>query len=418
MKAEQLWASILQEAIQGKLVPQLESEPDVIQIGKVPEDVPFHIPEKWAWIQLGELINYGSSKQIEGSQITPSTWVLDLEDIEKNSGKLLQKKYGTKTTSNKSCFRKGDVLYGKLRPYLNKVLIADEDGCCSTEIVPISVSSAKLKIDAEFLSYFLRSPYFVEYANGCAYGVKMPRLGTKDAKSAWVAIPPLAEQHRIVVRLQKVRSLVDTYRREEIQFAQLITEFPDKLKASILQEAIQGKLVPQLESEPVVNQIGDVPDNCPFRLPKKWKWVKLGAAFSLNAGKFISASEIKDSGAYPCYGGNGKRGYVDKFNREGRFPLIGRQGALCGNINLVDGKFYATEHAVVADGGNIIDPDCAAFFLKALNLNQYATKTAQPGLSVKRISKTPFPLAPIQEQKRIVKKIQDLLLEISSIKQS
>lgn len=139
MKAEQLWASILQEAIQGKLVPQLESEPDVIQIGKVPEDVPFHIPEKWAWIQLGELINYGSSKQIEGSQITPSTWVLDLEDIEKNSGKLLQKKYGTKTTSNKSCFRKGDVLYGKLRPYLNKVLIADEDGCCSTEIVPIGI---------------------------------------------------------------------------------------------------------------------------------------------------------------------------------------------------------------------------------------------------------------------------------------
>ena len=154
---------------------------------------------------MGELVNYGCSKQIEGSKITSSTWVLDLEDVEKNSGKLLQKKYGTKTTSNKSCFKKGDVLYGKLRPYLNKVLIADEDGCCSTEIVPINVSSAKLKIDAEFLSYFLRSPYFVGYANSCAYGVKMPRLGTKDAKSAWVAIPPITEQRRIVVRLQKIR---------------------------------------------------------------------------------------------------------------------------------------------------------------------------------------------------------------------
>lgn len=106
----QLKNSILQEAIQGRLVPQLENEPKVKQIGDVPEDVPFDIPEKWAWIQLGELINYGSSKQIEGSQITPSTWVLDLEDIEKNSGKLLKKKYGTKTTSNKSCFKKGDVL--------------------------------------------------------------------------------------------------------------------------------------------------------------------------------------------------------------------------------------------------------------------------------------------------------------------
>ena len=199
----------LEQAIQGKLVPQLESEPKVKQIGEVPEDVPFDIPEKWAWIQLGELINYGSSKQIEGSQITPSTWVLDLEDIEKNSGKLLKKKYGTKTTSNKSCFKKGDVLYGKLRPYLNKVLIADEDGCCSTEIVPISVSSAKLKLDAEFLSYFLRSPYFVGYANSCAYGVKMPRLGTKDAKSAWVAIPPLKEQRRIVTHINELLSKVE-----------------------------------------------------------------------------------------------------------------------------------------------------------------------------------------------------------------
>ena len=207
--SETLRRRLLQHAIRGKLVPQLESEPKVKQIGEVPEDVPFDIPEKWAWIQLGELINYGSSKQIEGSQITPSTWVLDLEDIEKNSGKLLKKKYGTKTTSNKSCFKKGDVLYGKLRPYLNKVLIADEDGCCSTEIVPISVSSAKLKLDAEFLSYFLRSPYFVGYANSCAYGVKMPRLGTKDAKSAWVAIPPLKEQRRIVTHINELLSKVE-----------------------------------------------------------------------------------------------------------------------------------------------------------------------------------------------------------------
>ena len=199
---------VLQKAIQGKLVPQLVSEPEVKQIGEVPKDIPFAIPEKWSWIRLGELVNYGSSKQIEGFKITASTWVLDLEDVEKNSGKLLQKKYGTKTTSNKSCFKKGDVLYGKLRPYLNKVLIADEDGCCTTEIIPISVSSAKLKLDAEFLCYFLRSPYFIEYANSCAYGVKMPRLGTKDAKAALVPIPPFQEQQRIVRRLKQLFTLI------------------------------------------------------------------------------------------------------------------------------------------------------------------------------------------------------------------
>ena len=198
----------LEKAIQGRLVPQLESEPEVNKVGEISEGIPFNIPEKWSWIRLGELVNYGSSKQIEGSQITTSTWVLDLEDIEKNSGKLLRKKYGTKTTSNKSCFKKGDVLYGKLRPYLNKVLIADEDGCCTTEIIPISVSSAKLELDAEFLCYFLRSPYFVEYANRCAYGVKMPRLGTQDAKAVLVPIPPFQEQQRIVLRLKQLFTFI------------------------------------------------------------------------------------------------------------------------------------------------------------------------------------------------------------------
>ena len=126
-------------------------------------------------------------------------------------------------------------------------------------------------------------------------------------------------------------------------------------------------------------------------------------------GKFISASEIGTEGPYLCYGGNGVRGRVSKFNRKGRFPLIGRQGALCGNINIAQGEFYATEHAVVADSQGLMDVDCAAYFLRSLNLNQYATKTAQPGLSVKRISKTPFPVPPISEQRRIVARLKELL---------
>ena len=138
----------------------------------------------------------------------------------------------------------------------------------------------------------------------------------------------------------------------------------------------------------------------------------MGSVFRLKAGKFISSSEIKETGKYPCFGGNGIRGYVDHYNKEGKFPLIGRQGALCGNINIADGRFYATEHAVVADGGELIDSDCAAYFLKQLNLNQYATKTAQPGISVKRISETPFPLPSLEEQRRIVTKINQFFEQI------
>ncbi|MEE3462488.1 MAG: restriction endonuclease subunit S, partial [Lachnospiraceae bacterium] len=97
------------------------------------------------------------------------------------------------------------------------------------------------------------------------------------------------------------------------------------------------------------------------------------------------------------------------YNREGTFPIIGRQGALCGNINIAMGKFYATEHAVVVDCFNILDPIWASWFLKALNLNQYATATAQPGLAVSKINDVLIPLPPLGEQKRIVAKLGELL---------
>lgn len=112
----------------------------------------------------------------------------------------------------------------------------------------------------------------------------------------------------------------------------------DRMRALLLEQAVQGKLVPQLEDEPTVEQIGEAPEDVPFATLRNGS----GASWNLylkEAGKFISASEIKETGDYPCYGGNGLRGYVDRFNREGNFPLIGRQGALCGNINTASESF-------------------------------------------------------------------------------
>ena len=180
MNAEQLKASILQQAIEGKLVPQLDSEGSVEQIGDAPEEVPFAIPEKWKWFTLGSVIEYGKCNQLAGNEITSETWVLDLEDIEKNTGRILEKKRGVSTTSNKNKFEEGFVLYSKLRPYLNKVVIADESGVCTTEIVPINVASAKVPLLARYLQCYLMSPLFLNHANQASYGVKMPRLGTKD----------------------------------------------------------------------------------------------------------------------------------------------------------------------------------------------------------------------------------------------
>ena len=147
----------------------------------------------------------------------------------------------------------------------------------------------------------------------------------------------------------------------------------------------------------------------------------LGEVFTLQAGKNITAKDIKDavteSHPYKCYGGNGVRGFVALYNREGDFPIIGRQGALCGNINIAKGKFYATEHAVVVESYCDVDLMWAYYILTTLNLNQYATATAQPGLSVAVINDVCIQIPPRKEQERISKEIERWFTLIDQIEQ-
>ena len=158
-----------------------------------------------------------------------------------------------------------------------------------------------------------------------------------------------------------------------------------------------------------------------FVLPKNWQLSTLGEVFYMHAGKNIVASEISSNAdetyRYKCIGGNGLRGYVQQFNTEGSFPIIGRQGALCGNINYVEGRFYATEHAVVVDTFCKTNVKWAFYFLIKLNLNQYATATAQPGLSVNTICDVQIPLPPLTEQQRIVAEIERWFALIDTVEQ-
>jgi len=170
--------------------------------------------------------------------------------------------------------------------------------------------------------------------------------------------------------------------------------------------------LPYAFCEQIGKEIRDISDEIPFEIPDSWEWCRIGSIFTLQAGKNISANQIAENiaeGLYPCFGGNGIRGYVPSFNREGYYPIIGRQGALCGNINLANGQFYATEHAVCVETFANTDVLWCCYFLTALNLNQYATATAQPGLAVANINEVLIPLPPLSEQHRIVAKIEELL---------
>ena len=167
-----------------------------------------NIPDNWELCCLGELCDYGNCINVDAKNIVDDAWILDLEDIEKDSGRIIQKirKFERESSSTKHLFHKGQVLYSKLRPYLNKVVIADEDGFCTSEILPLNFSNI---VETQYALYYLMSPTFLKYANRCSYGVKMPRLGTADGKKAIFPLPSLNEQQRIVQQVSNIFEKVD-----------------------------------------------------------------------------------------------------------------------------------------------------------------------------------------------------------------
>ena len=426
MNFDILRQKILEKAIRGELVPQLESEPEVRQIGEAPDDVPFSIPEKWKWCNFGNVVAYGKSEQVQPQNIEKSAWILDLEDIESGTGNLLQKKKSITAQSNKTRFRKGDVLYSKLRPYLNKVIVADDDGYCTTEIVPISPSVAQAPLDAQYLKIYLMSPYFVGYANQCSYGVKMPRLGTKDAQKALFPIPPIEEQRRIVAKLNQLFEQID---RAEKAYNELSGPLSDRFRQLCLEKAIQGKLVPQLESEPAVEQIGKAPEDVPFTIPEKWKWVCLS-----NLGKLSTGTTPKTSDK-DLYGGNlpfikpgeiSEKGdllppnqfLTEAGKEQARVVSAGAVLMVCiGTIGKtaianVDLSFNQQINAI-APKGYLIDPIYLHSVFRS-SWFQSHVKALASATTIKIVNKNKWgssyiPLPPLDEQHRIIEKLNELL---------
>ena len=206
---------ILNMAIMGRLTPHDPFDEPAIELlkrispnfsscdNRHYENLPFELPETWQWVTLADISNYGDCINVPVSKIPEDSWILELEDIEKDSGRLLQRM--TKSDRNingvRHSFKKGDVLYSKLRTYLNKVLVADQEGYCTTEIVPITCVQG---IIPEYLCHVLRSRYYVDYTTSLGYGVKMPRLGTADALKSMIPVPPYEEQMRILQSVNEI----------------------------------------------------------------------------------------------------------------------------------------------------------------------------------------------------------------------
>ena len=492
MTAQELRASLLQEAVTGRLVPQraeegsaealyeeirqekarLIAEKKIKKEKPLPpvteEEQPFSIPATWRWVRLGSISTYSQpTEKILPSQITDDLWSLDLEDIEKNSGKILtvKKAKERRISGTRIKFYKGQILYCKLRPYLKKILVAPADGITSSEMVPIWLYA---NINPLYLVYFLKSPATDFYINSVTYGIKMPRVGTNTMINLPVPLPPLAEQKRIVDKLEELLPLVDAYGEAEQRLAAYEDRFPDALKRSLLQEAITGRLVPQraeegsaetlyeeirqekarLVAEKKIKKEKPLPpvteEEQLFPIPASWKWIRLEDVCSMkitdgthqtpkyatkdNGIPFLSAKDITTQKI--CWD-NIK--YITTDLHEELYKRIAPQ-----KDDVLLAKNGTTGVAALVEEDKIFDIYVTLAVLrpeKRLILPQFLWRLVNspvckrqfdshlkgigvPNLHLTEIRKILIPLPPLAEQKRIVAKLEELLALAERIREA
>lgn len=482
MTPQELKNSILQLAIQGKLVEQRREEGTaaelyqqiqaekqaLIRAGKIkkekplPEiteaEKPFEIPEGWMWVRLGDCTNYASTKEkVLSAEIEPDDWILDLEDIEKETGRIINycRAAKRKISGDKVVFHKGQILYSKLRPYLKKVLIAPKDGVCTPELVPFFAYGG---IEASFLVYTLKSPHVDYVINTVTYGVKMPRVGTDTMINLLVPLPPLAEQKRIVAKIEELLPLVERYETAWTRLEDLKKRFPGDMQKSILQLAIQGKLVEQRpeegSGEELFQQIqaekraliraGKIKrekplpeitiDEIPFDIPESWRWFRIGELFKIVNGftPLKSNPEFWIDGDIPWF-------TIDDIHRQGRFisyteKFISRKALslhteriippdsvlLCCTASVGECAYTRiplttnqqfNAFVIKPEFKDDLYPMFVFEFSKTLksSLLRNAGKTTFSYLSVGKLSNMLIPLPPFAEQKRIIARLEELL---------
>lgn len=268
-----------------------------------------NLPVEWISLNLGKVVEYGKTAKVEPSQIKDETWVLELEDIEKDSSKILnQISFAErKSKSTKNSFDSGDVLYGKLRPYLNKVVMAPKDGVCTTEIIPLNGNGHVLN---KFLFYWIKGNVFQNYVQAVSYGVNMPRLGTNDGLKAPFILVPIAEQKEIVRQLDVMLPQVEQIKARLDAIPAILKKF----RQSVLADAVSGKLTTELELKEVLipNDRGDIK----FYINPDWKLSQLKDVADVISGHAFKSSSFTKNGVLAVKISNIQYGYFEIKNQE------------------------------------------------------------------------------------------------------
>jgi len=372
------------------------------------------LPASWVKTALGQVVSYADNETVDPADMPPEAWLLELEDIERDTGKVLERKtVGERAPkSSKNRFQAGDVLYGKLRPYLNKVVRADEDGFCSGEIIAISPGL----LDKNYLFYSMRSPSFIEYVSSVSHGMRMPRLGTQQAKSAPFVLPPRAEQTRIAAKLDELLAQVDTLKARTDGIPALLKRF----RQSVLAAAVSGRLTEEWHGGSRKNL-----EHQPFAYPVR----RLGvlACFIDYRGK---TPEKVDSGIPLITAKNIRPGFISREPREfirpeayegwmtRGIPQVGdvviTTEAPLGNVAVIDidEKFALAQRAICLQFHEGFLSSFAAIALQSPPLQEAlarrSTGTTVKGIKASVLKEIELPDPGIDEQTEIVRRVEQL----------
>lgn len=299
----------------------------------------------------------------------------------------------------------GDFVINKMKAWQGSMAISAYRGIISPAYYICRFTNES--VNRRYIHYLLRNETYKTEYRRLSTGLRVGQwdLNIDDFLHIPAILPPLPTQQRIADFLDcKCAEIDELAALQETMIAEL-----KRYKQSVITEAVSKGLDPDVPmKDSGVEWIGEIPEG--------WEVRAIKTMATLKSGSNITTNDIKEEKiGFPVYGGNGLRGYYSEYSDEGNYALIGRQGALCGNINYAHGKFWATDHCVVCYPKVEFELIWFGETLRTMNLNQYSLSSAQPGLSVERIKENLMPVPPLTEQRAIADYLDKKCAEIDEL---
>ena len=429
----------------------------------IADEVPFDIPESWEWVRLGEIYQHNTGKALNASNrsgelltyITTSNLYWNRFEIDS-----LREMYFSESEIEKCTATKGDLLVceggdigrSAIWPY-------DTD-------IRIQNHIHRLRPYSEICTEYYYFIFFLYKHAGWigGKGIGIQGLSANALHALLFPLPPLSEQYRIVTKIKEFEPFLDKYAQAEKRLNNLNTQFPDLLKKSILQEAVQGKLVPQDPNDEPASVLLEriraekqkliaegkikkdkhesvifrrdnshyekldgtercIDDEIPFEIPENWVWARFGTAMINRDAERIPLSvneREKLQKIYDYYGASGVIDKVDRYLFSKPLLLIGEDGANLLTRSkpiafIARGQYWVNNHAHVLDSSDGLLLEYVAVYINAINLTPYVTGTAQPKMNQEKMNSILIPIPPTGEQFRIVQKINQIFSVIANM---